>query len=191
MIIKINETNFKETLQILEDIIKNGGLAIVPTDTVYGIICDGKNLTSKQNIFNLKGRTVNKTLIGFVENLQSAEKFAYLPENFLDFIKNKWPGKNTFVLKSKVNLTYLSTTQNTIGLRIPDFQLINKLNKKIEIIASTSANISGEKSASCLDEISKKIKEGVDICIDAGKIYGKASSVWDLTGEKPIILRKG
>ncbi|MCL5674281.1 MAG: Sua5/YciO/YrdC/YwlC family protein [Candidatus Omnitrophica bacterium] len=96
MIIKINEKNLKKTVKILENVIKNGGLAIVPTDTVYGIICDGKNSVSKQSIFTLKGRKFDKTLIGFVENLQSAEKFAYIPAYFLNFIKPLWPGKNTF-----------------------------------------------------------------------------------------------
>lgn len=188
--IKLNENNLKETINILEDIIKKGGLAIVPTDTVYGIICDGKNSVSKHKIFTLKGRKFDKTLIGFVESLQSAEQFAYIPEEFLSFIKTRWPGKNTFIFKSKSNLEYFVTPQNTIGLRIPDFPLINKLTKKTNILASTSANVSGEKSPSSFEEISKKIKDGIDICIDGGKIYGKASTLWDLTGKKPIILRK-
>jgi len=68
--LKLNENNNEELLTVAGEIVQGGGVAVVPTDTVYGIVCDGLNKIAKDRIFEIKGRPGNKPLIGFVNTIE-------------------------------------------------------------------------------------------------------------------------
>ena len=182
------EKNNEKKRKVVE-IIKKGGIVITPTDTVYGVICDGFNSESKKRIYKIKKRSSNKPLIGFINTVEKAEKFVTIPEKFLSLVKKKWPGATTFIFESKVNIPFITSEENKIGLRIPDYPFLLDILSEFEIIASTSANLSGEKTPSSVDEISEEVKEKVDLIIDEGKTQGRESTIWDLTGESPLLLR--
>ena len=188
-IIKIDKSSEKETAEILAGLLSAGAVAIVPTDTVYGIICDGNNRRAKEKIFRIKERPGEKSLIGFVRDRTNAEKFACIPEKFVPFINRRWPGRHTFVFKAVSFIDQLVKKNNSIGLRVPDVKFLNLLCEKIEIAGSTSANISGAGSISCLDDVPETLKEHVDVCIDGGPTGGKPSAVWNLQGENPLLVR--
>ncbi len=179
----------RELLEMTERILCEGGVAIVPTDTVYGIVCDGLNEEAKKKIFEIKGRPADKSLIGFVDTIEKAKGFAEVPQEKKTFLKENWPGAVTFILKAKVKLPRMTTERDTIALRIPDHKFLLKLIKRFNLLASTSANISGEKAASRIEDIPYVLKERVDIVIDGGITQGTPSSILDLTGEEYIQLR--
>lgn len=178
-----------EILLEIERVLKGGGVAIVPTDTVYGLICDGLNEKAKKRIYEIKGRSLNKPLIGFVDSIEKVEKFAEVRPEKIDILKDNWPGAVTFILKAKKPLSHITTKTSTIAFRIPDNEFLLKLIKKFDILASTSANISGEKSPCSIDEIPDSLKEKVDIIIDSGATAGAPSCIWDITGRKKRQLR--
>ncbi len=186
---KLTKDTEKNIIEAITDVLRNSGIVIVPTDTVYGLVCDGENDFAKENIYKFKNRPVSKPLIAFVRNIAQARKIACIQEASLDFIMRRWPGKNTFVFKSKIESKYLVSSSKTIGIRIPDFHLINQLCEIFSYLASTSANISFTGSASSIDEIEADITNRVSLIVDAGKLCGRESAIWDMTESPPKLVR--
>jgi len=188
-IIKINNKNFKENVSYVQEEIKKGGIIICPTDTVYGILCDGLDTSAKKRIYDFKKRPKEKPLIGFVSELSKAKKFAEIESNHESLLQSKWPGPYTFIFKSKLNIPFLTSQKGEIGLRIPDYPFLLEVLQEIEVVASTSANFSSEKSPCSLDEIPDELKEKVSVVIDGGKIKGKESVIWKISGGDVKLIR--
>lgn len=188
-IVSLNSENEKSILEKTIEILKKSGVAIVPTDTVYGIVCDGENDCAKNNIYKIKNRPDSKPLIGFVKSIGQAESLAFIPEKFLPFISNRWPGRHTFIFKTKISSSYVVSEEKTIALRIPDFRFINLLCESFLFLASTSANISSKGSVSSVRKLPEEITNLVSIIIDGGEICGKESAIWDMTQNIPKLLR--
>jgi L-threonylcarbamoyladenylate synthase len=188
-ILRLDEHNSHEIIERTEKILREGGVAIVPTDTVYGIVCDGLNEQAKERIFEIKGRPADKSLIGFVNTIEKAKEFTEIPPEKITFLKEKWPGKTTFIIKAKRDVSHITSETGTMAFRIPNHSFLLRLVKKFDVLASTSANISGENAPCCVEEIPDKLKEKVDIVIDGGITQGTPSSIIDLTGTTPVQLR--
>ncbi|HXK45660.1 MAG TPA: L-threonylcarbamoyladenylate synthase, partial [bacterium] len=146
-IVNLMENSQEVVLEKVMMALKNSNVAIVPTDTVYGIVCDGKNDFAKENLYILKNRPESKPLIGFTKDMEMAKKVAHISENFLPFITKRWPGRNTFIFQSKIESNHIVGKDKTIALRIPDYSFINNLCDSFPMLASTSANVSFSKSA--------------------------------------------
>jgi len=201
-ILKLISNNINKITEVVTEFIKNGKIIICPTDTVYGLICDATNKKAVKRIFKIKNRSELKPVPIFVKDIKSAEKIAEINKNQKIFLRKKWPGKITAVLRRKGKKKIYGVDKRTIAIRIPKYKLINLLFKKLNIfLAETSVNISGQPP---LNDVKKIIQqfEGEDfiknsggkpdLIIDAGKLKSKKSStVVDLTGEKYTILRKG
>ncbi|HDN98158.1 MAG TPA: threonylcarbamoyl-AMP synthase, partial [bacterium] len=169
--------------------LKEGKIVISPTDTVYGIICDGWNDLSKERIFEVKRRKREKVLTGFVRDIEEAKKFAEIDGKKEEFVKKKWPGRYTFIFRAKRKINFIVSSSNEIGIRIPDHPFLLEVLKHFEILASTSANLSGENSPSCIDEIDEELKERVDIVVDGGRTDGRESTIWKFVNDKMKLLR--
>lgn len=178
------------------DVIKNGGVVVFPTDTVYGLICDSGNKKAIEKIFKIKKRPKGKPISIFVNNIETAKKFAKINKKNEEFLLNNWPGPTTAVLKIKKNvLSAIHQGKKTIGVRISNYKLINELilNNKAPI-AETSANISGGPATIEIKKVleyfeNKKFRP--DLIIDAGNLpERRPSKVIDLTNNKIKILRK-
>lgn len=172
--------------------IKKGEIIICPTDTVYGILCDARNAKAVSKIFKLKKREKTKPLAIFVDGIKMAKKYSVIRKREEDFLKRKWPGKNTAILRSKKGLAKLVYKEDTIGIRFPKCKIIKDILKIIKTpLAQTSANISGRV---CLTEIKKVIKEFDKkdvLIIDAGNLgKNKPSKIFDLSEKNIKILRK-
>lgn len=188
-IIKLNESNIERLLGDTEKILREGGLAIVPTDTVYGLVCDGLNEKAKDRIFEIKGRSEQKPLIGFADTIEKIEQFSEILSDNIPLLEKSWPGAVTFILKAKTNLSRITSGDGKTAFRIPDHKFLLMLIKKFDVLASTSANISGGKTPSCVEDIPDTVKNKVDIVIDGGVLSGNSSTIWDITGKDHIQLR--
>lgn len=196
MLIKINSKNpERKVVEKAVRIIKKGGVAVFPTDTVYGLLADAGNKKAVEKIFKIKKRPKTKPLAIFAKNIEMAKKYAFIGGKQEKFLKKNWPGKITAILKSKNNLPAgLAAKNKTIGIRIPDYKLTDSLFRELDFpLVQTSANISGGGATTKIGEVlkqfaGKKIKP--DLIIDAGDLSGsRPSKVVDLTGKKPRILR--
>ena len=201
-ILKLTSNNINKTAEVAVEFIKNGKVIICPTDTVYGLICDAMDKKAVKRIFKIKNRSELKPVPIFVKDIKSAEKIAEINENQKIFLRKKWPGKMTAVLKRKGKNKIYGVDKETIAIRIPKHKLINLLFKKSDnFLAETSVNISGQPPLNDIKKIIQQFEKGYfiknsgwkpDLIIDAGKLKSKKSStVVDLTGEKYKVLRKG
>jgi len=170
-IIKADLKNIKKVAKL----IKEGKILVCPTDTVYGLITNAKNEKAVKKIFQIKKRTFKKPIPVFVKDLKMAKSLAKIDKIQEKFLKKVWPGKLTAILNAK-NKKFPKTivSKNKIGLRIPDYKILDVLLKKLNFpLAETSANISGEKESTKIKEISKQFKNQKwqpDLIFDAGNL---------------------
>lgn len=200
-------TYYKKSLEIIkkedrmalsrsEAILRDGGILIVPTDTVYGIVGLATNENVVKKIFTLKKRSREKALPIFVKDLSMAKKYVEAPIRLKYFFNKIWPGGVTVIFKNRGNLPKILTGGfSTIGVRIPDYPFILNLIRRLNApLVQTSANISGQPPAKNVDELLRCFeKERIrpDCIIDGGELPHASSTIIDVTYENPIILREG
>jgi len=145
---------------------------IYPTDTIYGIGCDAENEELVEKVRDIKNRD-QRPLSIIAPNKNYILKNFFVEESLLE---KYLPGPYTLLLKKKNNnfLKHISNNE-FIGVRIPDHSFTKILQKTNKPIVTTSVNLSGEKPANSILEINKNISDKIDLIIDAGELFGKAS----------------
>lgn len=178
--------------------IKSGELIIYPTDTVYGLGAIISNEESINNIYFAKSRSFNSPLIALLSSVDKVDEVAEVSVEDRELLnklaKAFWPGALTVILRKKDYISEIMVSGgNTIGVRIPNLDLAIKIiDLAGGVLATTSANISGEPSPKSYEELSEAIKSKVNLLIDGGKCkLGEVSTIIDLTKKVPKILRKG
>ncbi|MDI9624224.1 MAG: L-threonylcarbamoyladenylate synthase [Methanothermobacter sp.] len=188
-IIKINK-NLKDHLKVARAILKDGGIVLYPTDTLYGLGVNAFDEEAVKRLYRLKRRPLNKPISICLHDTKWIGRIAYLNPKIERLIKKLLPGPFTIILKKKNTISQILTgSSEKIGIRIPDNIISRELSKEFPI-TSTSANISGMKTHNNIKDIIQQIGE-VDMAIDAGPLKGVPSTVIDLTLDPPKILRKG
>jgi L-threonylcarbamoyladenylate synthase len=166
----------------------------VPTDTVYGLVCDFEDYDAINKIFELKKRSSEKPLIAFCNSIQTIQSICEnIPEVFYKIADKFFPGPLTIVLKKRSNIPdYITCGFNTIGIRIPDNQFLLKLLNVVKSpLASTSANISGEQSPISAKQIFDTFNNSIPLIIDGGLSKLKIeSTVIDISDGNLKILRE-
>lgn len=177
--------------------LKKGELIIYPTDTVYGVGGVLKEDTLKK-IYEAKTRSFSSPLIALVNSLDKVGEIAIISDEHREkinkLIERFWPGGLTIILKKRENVPAIMVSNGeTVGVRMPNHKLaLDIIESAGGILATTSANISGEATPSSFVEISPIFKERVDIVIDGGKCpIGTASTIIDMSKSKISILREG
>jgi L-threonylcarbamoyladenylate synthase len=187
-LLKASKENLKEIITAL----KNGAVLVLPTDTVYGLVCDASNERSVEKIFEIKKREKTKPLAVFVKDISAVEKIAFVGEKAKEFLKDS---KITVILKAKNvdagRLSNLVYKDSTIGMRIPKHEFLNLILEKFDgPLAQTSANISGQGAIIEIDKIKSEFQNEDILIVDAGDLPGKKpSKVIDLTGEQVKVVR--
>lgn len=174
--------------------LSRGEVLVCPTDTVYGLIADSASPNAIAKIVQIKQRAKSKPLGVFVKNLAMAKKFAQIQKRQEKTLRRAWPGKTTFILKSKGSLPKGLGARGTIGMRAPRHRLLQEILKAWNYpLVQTSANVSGKPALTTSTDILNtflKRKYHPELIIDGGTLSGTPSKVIDLTGPKPKIIRK-
>lgn len=190
---KVNKKSISEITEIL----KNRGVAVFPTDTVYGIGTIFNNSDGINRIYKIKKRDISKPIIALISDIKHLEKLVDLEKenvkNIMEIIKKYWPGELTIVFNADKNNENNFSKDNTVGVRIPkEPMLLNIIEACGGIILTTSANISGENSPVKISDISDNLLEKVDFILDDGTISnGIPSTVIKYTDNKIAVLREG
>ncbi|KAF5411201.1 MAG: Threonylcarbamoyl-AMP synthase [Candidatus Methanogasteraceae archaeon] len=172
--------------------IRNGGVVIYPTETVYGIGADALLGNAIRKVFAIKERSLSAPLSLAVSGYEMIEDVAVCDSDTMNLIKELLPGPITVILKKKpVVPDILTAGSDRVGIRYPDHEITLKLIELAETpITSTSANRTGEPAAREVCEICEDVLNGIDHVIDGGRCrYGIASTVIDLVDMR--ILREG
>lgn len=187
-----NQKEIEKAVRIL----KNGGLIIYPTDTVYGLGCDITNTKALEKIAKIKGVKLEKANFSFVcsdlSNLSDYVK--QIDTATFKILKRALPGPYTFILPGNNNLPKEFKKKKTVGIRVPDNNIVIEIVKKLgNPIVSTSIKDDDEILEYTTDPelIYEKWQDIVDLVIDGGYGDNEASTVIDLSGDEPEIIREG
>lgn len=176
-------------------IIKEGGLVAFPTETVYGLGGDALNRDSSRKIYAAKGRPSDNPLIVHISKWESIEKIAAkLPPEAKKLADAFWPGPLTMIVE-KNDLVPMETTGglNTVAVRMPDHKAaLDFIEAAGGFVAAPSANLSGKPSPTIAKYVIQDMDGRIEMIIDGGEVgIGVESTIVDLTGEVPTILRPG
>jgi len=194
MLIEIHPQNpqSKRILEIVK-ILEGGGIVAYPTDTIYGIGCDIYSKKGLEKIQQIKGRDKNKPLSFICSDLAHISQFAKVPNYAYRIMKRLLPGPYTFILDASSEVPrMLMPKRKTVGIRVPDNTIVLSIVKELgHPLITTSANFSGEDVISDPFEIERIMGKQLDAVINGGRLSGEPSTVIDLTGNAPEIIRKG
>lgn len=194
-IFKIDRKNInKAYIKKASDLINEGALVAFPTETVYGLGADGLNDEACKKIFKAKGRPADNPLILHISHIS-------MLDNLVEAISEKhrklfylWPGPMTLIFKkSKLIPEAVTAGGDTVAIRFPSDEIARALISEANTpIAAPSANISGRPSPTKADDVYQDMNGIIPLIIDGGESnIGIESTVIDLSGENPIILRPG
>lgn len=187
----------REIIKESAEVIKNGGVVIFPTDTVYGIAVNALDGAAIRKLFRIKNRSGAKPVSIIVKDVKTARHYAAISKKAEEVLNKFLPGPFTVILRKKEKLPEILTAgTDTIGLRIPKCGFTELLSRELEIpYTATSANISGQPPTGKIEVIRKIFSKSEflpDLIVDAGDLpESEASAVIDLTAQKPKILRTG
>jgi len=184
-----------ETHQLAARVISAGGVIAFKTDTFYGLGADPFNAASVARIRNLKGREENKPILVVVSDRSEVDRFIRARSKLFDSVAERhWPGPLTLIGAAQPTLSeVLTAASGTIGVRLPDDERVRNLVRACGgALTATSANLSGSVPACTAEEVRTYFPEGVDLIIDDGEVtVTEPSTVLDLTGERPQLVREG
>jgi tRNA threonylcarbamoyl adenosine modification protein (Sua5/YciO/YrdC/YwlC family) len=193
MIITINPKNPQVRLiRKVVGVLQEGGVIGYPTDTIYGVGCDLFNPEAIQKIHRLK-KMGKKPLSFICSDLKDISQYAYVSNYAYKVMKRLFPGPYTFILKAtKLVPKIAQTKQSTVGIRIPDNKICLALVKELgHPIISTSVSRPDEGLYNDPSEIEERFGNQLDLVIDGGVIVAEHSSMIDLTGDSPEVIREG
>ena len=176
-------------------IILRGGVVAFPTETFYGLGADVLDLEALQKVFQIKRREENKPLLLLVaDQTWLPELVKEIPPVAGKLMEKFWPGPLTLVFQAAPHLpSVLTANTGRVGLRISSHPVAQALVQAVgRAITATSANVTGQPSASLAGEVSHALGKGVDAILDGGKTAGGVgSTVLDVSGVLPRIIRQG
>jgi tRNA threonylcarbamoyl adenosine modification protein (Sua5/YciO/YrdC/YwlC family) len=194
MIITINPKNPQRRLiQKVVEALENGGVIGYPTDTIYGVGCDLFNPEAIRKVHRLKKLDGKKPLSFICSDLKDISRYAYVSNYAYKTMKRLLPGPYTFILEAtKLVPKIAMTKQKTVGIRIPDNKICLSMVRELgHPIISTSVYKPDEGLYNDPTEIEERFGKQLDLVIDGGMIVAEHSSIVDLTGEFPKVIREG
>jgi len=172
--------------------LNQGEVIVYPTDTVYGIGCALGNKRAIDRIFHLTGKDDSQPLTFVCADLSDIARYAVLENAQYRLLKRLLPGPYTFVLPATREVPrILMSKRKTVGIRVPNHPVAIALAKALEVpLVSTSASYRGEEPLNDPAEIVARFK-GIELVLDAGYCGVVSSTVVDLTGPEPVVVREG
>ena len=169
-------------------------LAVIPTDTVYGLAANAFSPEAVQKLLSAKGRDRQSPPPVLIANLNMARALVEsLPEAAVKLAETFWPGALTMILKSQPSLDWdLGETKQTVALRVPDHKIALALIEETGPLAVSSANLTGEPAATTAKQAFDYLADSVEVYLDGGPSpKGEASTILDLTGLVDVYDDKG
>lgn len=175
------------------EVMREGGIIIYPTDTVYGIGCDIFNLEAVQRIYDIKNEAITKLFSFIIPDLKDISKYAKVSDYAYKIMKRGLPGPYTFVLPASKDVPKkLWTKRKTVGIRVPDNPLTLTLAQELgsPILSTSVTNRKGEVLFDP-NEIRTIFNIQVDLMLGYGALSGVPSTIIDLSKEPGEVIREG
>ena len=188
---KPSEAEIDKAVKVLRD----GGIVIYPTDTVYALGCDALNVRAVERICQIKGINPQKVNLSIIcRELSWVSEYAKLSNLYFKLLKRNLPGAFTFILPTSSSLPKIYKNRRTVGIRIPDNAITLALVEALgNPLLTTSVAIDEEEPEYGTDPelIAEGYESVADLIIDGGEGGTIPSTTVDCTGDEPVILREG
>lgn len=186
------ELREEDLIEVVE-CLKAGGLAVYPTDTLYGLGADPYDEAAMDRLYRVKGRPRHDPVALVVAGLEEAERLAQVTPAARRLWEAFLPGPLTLILPSRPEAPPRAVTQEgAVGLRMPDHGVPIAVAREFGPLTATSANRHGSLPPRTLEEAETQLGEAADLYVDAGPCpLGVGSTVVDLTGERATVKREG
>ncbi len=172
--------------------LKQGELILYPTDTLYALGADIFNETAIKKVFKVKQRPYSIPLPVAVASIEQIESIAWMNEQSWTISRRFLPGKLTIILKKKPNVPALVTSgSDSIAIRVPHHPIAFELLTRFGPLTVTSANLHQMETKSLVSEILQQLKTSIPVCINDGRKQAVASTIIDLSGNTPRVVREG
>lgn len=173
--------------------LKAGELAVLPTETVYGIFANATNEAAVQKLYAVKGRPVEKALNMNVADYDTILKFSVHQPAYLEkLVKTFLPGPLTIILEASPEVPeWIHVGKTTVGFRMPSIPATQEVIKALGVLVGPSANLTGSPSPRFYEDLTSVILDKAAVALQDDSIYGLDTTILDLSGEKPKILRQG
>ena len=171
------------------EILRKGGIGVMPTDTIYGVVGQALNKKTVERIYAVRKRTPSKPMIILISSFDDLKLFNIKIE--LERLNKFWPGKVSIILPCPdEKFYYLHRGSNSLAFRLPNNENLQKLISQTGPLVAPSANLEGLPPATTIKEAKKYFGDKVDFCLDGGKIEGSPSKLIKLGNGEIIELRK-
>ena len=191
---KILKCNERNDITKGASIVKNGGVIVFPTDTLYGIGCNPYDEKAVDKIFKIKNRDKINPLPILASSVVDIERIVLLSRTAKKLAQIYWPGALTIIvpLIDKKISDNLRAGKMSIGVRVPNNICVLSLLKDCKYLTGTSANKSGEPGCKSFSEVLSSSLRGFDAVLDGGEVEERVqSTIVDLTGQHPRVIREG
>jgi len=175
----------QDKIEEVVDVLRAGGIAGIPTETVFGLACNGNDANAVEKLYGIKNRPFDKSLVIQIADINKLlDHQVRMTSEIKNILSRFWPGSLTVIVDTKYGKT---------GFRMPDNKATLSIIRKSDFpLVVTSANLSGEKDLLCAEDTKLVFGEKIDVVVDDGtKARGIASTVLDCTQIPFKILREG
>lgn len=177
------------------EVLREGGIVIYPTDTIYALGCDALNVRAVERICRIKGINPQKVNLSIIcRELSWVSEYAKLNNLYFKLLKRNLPGAFTFILPTSSSLPKIYKKRKTVGVRIPDHAITLALVEALgNPLLTTSVSVDDEEPEYGTDPelIAERYESVADLIIDGGEGGTIPSTTVDCTGDEPVVLREG
>jgi L-threonylcarbamoyladenylate synthase len=173
-------------------ILKEGGIGVLPTDTIYGLVGSALNKETVERIYKVRKREKTKPFIVLISNVEDLKIFGIKLKPFQkNLIKKFWPGPYSLIFDCKSKkFEYLHRGKRSLAFRVPKPKWLRNLLRKVGPLVAPSANLAGMPYAKTIKEAKKYFNGSVDFYLDSGTINKRPSMIVDVRRRKIELLRK-
>jgi len=173
-------------------ILKEGGVVLLPTDTIYGLSASVYDARAVERIYELKGRSGKSPFIVLISGIDDLKIFGIiLTSKKRSILERNWPAKISFILPVARGYKHISRGAGSIAFRMPNDEELLSLLRSTGPLVSTSANPSGQPPAQSVSEARQYFADKLDYYEDGGEIFSEPSTLVNLLNDIPIVLRQG
>lgn len=184
----MRKDKYKEAVRVLE----NGGIGVLRTDTIYGILGQALNKSAVLRVYKTKNRDFNQPSIVLISGIKDLDLFGIvLKEKQRIVLGQLWPGKISIILPCRRKFLFSNQNPKSIAFRLPNKKRLRAIIEKTGPLIAPSANPNGMKPARNIDQAKAYFKDSVDFYIDGGTAYDEASTLVSLVEDRLIIHRRG
>lgn len=195
MLVKLYEDNpSPNQIRRIVEVLRNGGVIVLPTDTLYAFCCDIFNTSAVERIIKMKNKDMRRSNLSFIcHEISQISEYAKMDDTAFHLIKKNFPGPFTFILNGSASLPKLFKNKKTVGIRMPANKIVMEIVKELGNPLMTSSMFYNEDTEymTVPELINEKYGKQVDMVVDGGEGNSIPSTIIDCTGDIPEIVREG